>query len=89
MIKPTIGRVVWYYPGGKTQLQSQPLAALIAYVHSDTCINIGYFDRNGVSWSQTSVALEQEPGDADWSYSFCTWMPYQVSQAKKHEEPKS
>lgn len=87
MIKPSIGRVVWYFPNGKKDRDAgiQPMAALVAYVHSDTCINIGYFDQSGVARSQTSVQLEQEPGDSDWSSSFCCWMPYQQAQAKKHE----
>ena len=88
MIKPSIGRVVWFYKNGKTQrdIGGQPNAALIAFVHSDSCINIGYFDANGIAQSETSVQLEQEPGDSDWSSSFCAWMPYQVGQAKAQAE---
>ncbi len=86
MIKPTIGRVVWYYPHGKTQVDAgeQPHAGIIAYVHSDTMLNIGYFDQNGVAESSTSVQLVQD-GDLIPESGFCCWMPYQKGQAAKTE----
>lgn len=86
MISPTVGRVVWYYPDGKSQLDAgrQPCAALVAYVHDDRCINIGYVDSNGVSGNVTSVQLVQD-GDTVPEYGFCAWMPYQLGQAAKTE----
>jgi hypothetical protein len=86
MISPTIGRVVWFYEHGATQLQAneQPCSAQVAYVHSDRCINIGYFDHNGVAKSQTSVPLLQDDDDAPAGF-FCMWMPYQKGQAAKAE----
>ena len=85
MIKPTVGRVVWYYPSGKSQLEAgtQPLSAQVAYVHGDRMINIGYLDHNGTASSKTSVTLVQE-GDEIPEHGFCMWMPYQIGQAKKH-----
>ena len=87
MIKPTIGRVVWYYPDGKAQfaIGVQPYAALIAFVHSDDCINVAYFDANGVAKSNTSVKLLQE-GEETPEGCFCVWMPYQVGQAARTQE---
>jgi hypothetical protein len=83
IIKPTIGRVVWFYPSEHKE-GDQPCSAQIAYVHSDTCINIGYFDHNGNAKQATSVTLFHGEGERPKSY-FCEWMPYQVGQAKKHE----
>jgi hypothetical protein len=91
-IVPTVGRVVWFYENGKTQLDAgeQPNAAMVAYVHGDgRLINIGYFDHNGLPRQSTSVRLMQE-GETDFpAYSFCTWMPYQVGQAKKHADERA
>lgn len=86
MIKPTCGRVVWYWPAGRSH-ESQPYAAMIALVHSDTMINVGGFDHNGKPFSDTSVLLVQgegsygNPGGGSWA----TWMPYQKGQAAKTE----
>lgn len=85
MIKPTIGRVVWFYPAGHSSGQ-QPNAALITYVHSDTMINLAAFDANGVPSSQTSVFLYQGVADSERPSSyFAEWMPYQQGQAAKTE----
>lgn len=81
MIKPTIGRVVWYHPAIGAPDSDKTLAAIVAYVHSDTCVNLAVFDANGVAFSQTSVFLYQ--GDSDRpSSSYCEWMPFQIGQAK-------
>lgn len=84
-IKPTIGRVVWYYPGGHAP-GAQPLAAIVAHVWSDTCVNLAIFDANGVPLPNppTSVLLVQPDNDLPPVGNYCTWMPYQVGQAKAH-----
>lgn len=83
MIKPTIGRVVWYYAPGRAHTD-QPNAALIAHVHSDTMINVGGFDGNGKPFGDTSVLLVHDgygnPGGGAWA----CWMPYQIGQARAH-----
>lgn len=87
MIKPTIGRVVWYRAESEPSLaldSDQPLAALITYVHSDTMINLVVFDPNGNARGRTSVWLwdgecEKRAG------SYAEWMPYQKGQAAKTE----
>ena len=84
MIKPTIGRVVWFYPAG-THSDSQPNAALVAYVHSDTMINVGGFDHNGMPFSTTSVPLLQDDAPIPAVGCWATWMPYQKGQAAKTE----
>lgn len=92
MIKPTVGRVVWYYKDGAAQMSAgQPCAAQIAYVHSDTCINIGYLDENGNHHNATSVRLleDREPVAESMHFPFCTWMPYQVGQAAKTDEAEA
>lgn len=90
-IIPTVGRVVWYYPGKDDDLQrfntvsaGKPLAAHVACVWSDTCVNLMVIDPNGNQTSRTSVYLY--PGDGERPSScFAEWMPYQQGQAAKTE----
>lgn len=91
MIKPTIGRVVWFTPS-KNSAESgfvagdQPLAAIVAYVHSDKMVNLTVFDANGNPHSKTSVDLIQD-GEPKPEWGFCCeWMPYQKGQAAKTEQ---
>jgi hypothetical protein len=81
MIKPSIGRVVWYYPYGYSE--AQPYAAIIAHVVSDTCVNLAVFDAYGVAESQNAVPLVQDAEVERPIKAFCTWMPYQKGQAAK------
>lgn len=91
-IKPTIGRVVWFRPSTAAGTGStfsyhdpkQPCAALIAYVWGDACVNLHAFDQNGVGHSFTSVRLIQEDEPKPEGGYFCSWMPYQIGQAKAH-----
>lgn len=92
MIKPTVGRVVWFWPGtayardrGMAYSNSaQPLAAQITYVHSDQMVNLVVFDQKGVTFGVTSVELLQ--GDRRPPLGmYCEWMPYQKGQAAKTE----
>lgn len=86
MIQPTVGRVVWFYPAecGPTD---QPWTASIAYVYSDTEINIGGFTRNGEHFSRLHVRLVQDGAKEPerGSRDYCVWMPYQRGQAAKAE----
>lgn len=83
MIKPTVGRNVWFRMRNfNTGDGQQPMHANIAYVHSDTRINIGYLTPMGTSGSQTSVLLWDGQGDPPME-DYCEWMPYQVGQAKR------
>lgn len=81
-MKPTVGSIVLFHPTPEVTH-----AALIAFVHSDTCVNLAVFDSNGVSSGKTSVQLVN-PGQPKPEFGhFCEWMPYQVSQAAKQSEP--
>jgi hypothetical protein len=100
IIPPSIGRVVLFWPnsavsghsaeaGGlniRSGLPQQPLDAHVVYVWNDRIINIGGFDHSGVPFRCASVRLIQE-GDEPRreGESVCTWMDYQVAQAKKYE----
>ena len=86
MIKPTIGRIVWFRPAGHAA-DAQPLAAIIAHVWSDTCVNLAVFSPNGQPMANppTSVLLLQEGNERPTGGNFCEWMPYQIGQAKKAE----
>ena len=83
MIKPTIGRVVWFTPfhAADKLPQEQPNAALIAYVHGDRCINVGGFDANGNHFAACSVTLLQDDDLPPPNGYYAMWMPYQVKTA--------
>lgn len=83
IIEPTVGRVVWFWPVGQNDMNEQPCAALVTYVHGPRLINVGGFNHNGDHFKRTSCTLVQE-GDAKPEKNYCTWMPYQVGQAKKN-----
>lgn len=87
VIKPTVGRVVLFYPRGH-QPNEQPHAAIIAHVWSDTCVNLAIFDANGQPYppGHTSILLVQPGSEVPSGGNYCTWMPYQVGQAAKTEE---
>jgi hypothetical protein len=83
MIKPTVGRVVLFYPAMSDASKGRgPLPALIAYVHGDRCINVGAFDQNGNPFGACSVALLQDNDPKPTGY-YAEWMEYQKGQAAK------
>jgi len=87
MIKPTIGRVVLVWRGSSPQFEP----ALITYVHSDSCINVGGFDLNGKPFSMTSLTLRQDDQGDALSHNpdqppFACWMPYQQQQALQQRQ---
>jgi hypothetical protein len=85
VIKPTIGRVVWFWDrSADMPRQPQAHAALVTYVHSDTMVNLVVFDAGGNSHPRTSVHLLQEDCEAPVG-PYCEWMPYQKGQAAKTE----
>lgn len=96
MIKPTIGRVVWFwpmysvihtdfvfYPQGNSG--PQPCAALVTYVWGDSSVNLSVMDHSGRQHAITSVPLIQENEPKPDGGFFCEWMPYQIGQAKKEQ----
>jgi hypothetical protein len=79
VIKPTIGRVVLFH----RERGDEPYPALVAYVHSDTCINVGGFTHGGSPFCETSVPLLQDDEPAPEVGYYAEWMPYQKGQAAK------
>ena len=79
MITPTIGRVVWFHAR-----QAQMRAATIAFVHSDSCVNLAVVDPSGKPYGRSSVPLFQGAAH-ECPQESCCWMPYQQKQAAKHE----
>ena len=91
IIKPSVGRVVWFYPSLNTGESGfarhaggsgGPYAALIAHVWSDALVNLSVIDANGTPHGRTSVPLLQ-PGQDAPDHAFCDWMPFQKGQAAK------
>ncbi|WP_431014541.1 hypothetical protein [Bradyrhizobium pachyrhizi] len=91
MIKPSIGRVVWYIPStndlnsfaSSRMVQhdpAQPFKADVVFVWSDTCVNLEVVDHAGGRHVRTSVPINQEGFTPR-----AEWMPYQAGQAKKHD----
>lgn len=92
-IKPTVGRVVWFYPaanrataGFHAPTLNDPLAAIVAKVIGAHFVNLAVFDAHGYSHSMIDVPLIQEGEKAPVEGCYATWMPYQIGQAKKAEE---
>lgn len=91
VISPTPGRVVWYFPtqhDGIARLGNQPLAAIVAGVHGDRVVNLAVFDAYGNTQQRSQVVLVQ-PGDETPDHAYASWMPYQINQASKSEQPES
>ena len=91
MIKPTIGRKVWFHPGPGDSLYDpadavtylgQPFDATVVYVWNDRLVNLTVASHNGDTYGRSSVILVQ-PGEAPpTGKSWCEWMPYQVGQSQ-------
>lgn len=97
MIKPTVGRKVWFCPSQEIiedynltlladvddSTKMQPLDATIIGVHSDVEVNLFIIDANGDCISQDRVSLLQDADLPPEDTSYAMWMPYQVSAAAK------
>jgi hypothetical protein len=83
IIKPTVGRKVWYWPYAPRE-GDQPFDATICYVHSDRSVNLRVTDVQGASRGLICVTLCQ-PADPRPEQRYCEWMPYQKGQAAKSE----
>lgn len=60
MATPSVGRAVHVRTAGQCN------AATIAYVWSDTMVNLNVIDTNGNAFGRTSVAMSDEQGDWHW-----------------------
>jgi hypothetical protein len=91
IIKPTVGRVVWYWPAAVNGVhKTSPHKADIVAVHSDTCVNLSIFNEYGVHYTRSSVILAQdEPGFDEPERPYAAWMPYQIGQAAKREQTQA
>jgi hypothetical protein len=95
-IKPTVGRVLHFFPTKQYMADrhlsfgdsSQPLAAVIAYVHSDTMVNLTVWDQNGLQFDVRSVPLVQDGARSGGTF-YAAWMDYQKGQAAKTEALES
>jgi hypothetical protein len=71
MKKPTVGRIVRYFPAG-TDTMPRPAdgaAAIIVFVLTDTSVNLTVFDANGGTHRRCSVPQRTEAKQAgtwDW-----------------------
>lgn len=83
-IKPTLGRVIHFYP----RHDEPPLTALIVKVNADESVNLAIFDVLGQPWrsGNTNIPVVQDGEEHPLCGSFCKWMSYQVGQAAKREE---
>jgi hypothetical protein len=73
-MKPTVGRIVHYYPVGSGP-DWPPLAAIIVHVWCDTLVNLAVFGRQGTLLSPPAHAVQLleagMPIPAEASY--CKW----------------
>lgn len=93
MIKPTVGRIVWYRPYAHElfvddrKREEVRWPAIVVYVWRHDMVNLAVFDPNGALKPHTSVVLAQgdeEPGEGE-----CEWMPFQKEQAQRHAVPSA
>lgn len=82
MIKPTVGRIVLFHPG--VPGPANTLAAIVAFVHSDSMVTLTVFGADGSPRSEQSVPLVQQNEESP-GHRWCEWMPYQLGQAAKTE----
>lgn len=91
VIKPTVGRVVWYWPTLNEPLNKldtrQPLAAIIAYVHDEQRINVTVFDHTGMPYGRKSIYLSQDNEPDPPILPYASWMP--IGQAAKTAEAEA
>lgn len=80
MIVPTIGRKVWFYDADGSPEQD----ATVIDVHGDRMVSLYVISRQGIPSSVHSVTLVQK-GDLQPVGRYCAWMPYQTTQAAKHQ----
>ncbi|MCA8326113.1 DUF2829 domain-containing protein [Burkholderia cepacia] len=95
MIEPTVGRVVHFRPGKQAanlRIQcdkTQPLAAIVTYVHGPRMVNLAVLDALGRHHALTSVKLLQDDDKGSDDEPFAEWMPFQKGQAGKTEAAES
>lgn len=74
---PTIGAQLWYRPADSEvgehglALSDQPLAATVAYVHSDDLVNLMVIEANGCTHARQNVPIVL--GDDEPAGAFAEW----------------
>jgi len=98
-MKPSVGRRVWYWPHPSERNYDplddvsdgsdlQPFDAGIARVNKDGTINVSIVSDSGYPMTpRQGVMLRETPDQA--VAGECSWMPYQVGQAKANTQSPS
>lgn len=60
-MKPTIGQIVWYFSDVE-----EPLAAIVTAAHTDICVNLTVFNRDGSTSGKLSIMRGFSSGKWDW-----------------------
>lgn len=91
-IVPTIGRKVWYRPGPDDEIMTVvnkdlPFDATVVCVINDALVHLVIFDHHGYSHRRFAIPVVNEGEPKPTEAPYVEWMPYQIGQAKKHEQP--
>lgn len=84
MIKPTVGRIVWYHWSSEAK-DTVPVAAIITGVVDDATVHLCLFQATRAPMPVSTVLLIQEGENPPPNVTYCEWMPYQKGQAAKTE----
>jgi hypothetical protein len=97
-IKPTNGRIVWFYPAigdpafppitPEYRAERGGYAAMVTWCHNDGTISVLAADGAGNPHGRRLLPLRQDD-EPDPEGAFCEWMPYQRGQAAKHDAAKT
>lgn len=83
MIKPTIGRQVWFwfYSQDRSDPRQQAQAATVCYVHHDRLVNLDVVSHEGHHTPRYAIELRQDDDPEFNDRDYCEWMPYQKQVA--------
>ena len=82
MITPTVGRIVWCF---RRDVGSEPAAAIVTHVETDTMINVAVFGHHSGIEFLNLIPLVQDVEVPAGLQAWCEWMPFQKGQAAKAE----
>ena len=80
MIKPTIGRVLHFFPHVSSAPDAHPFAALLAGINEDGTINLTVSARDGSTYPVQNVRLLQDDDVPPAEGHHAAWMPFQKGQ---------
>lgn len=83
IIPPRVSRHVLYFHDQKADEQ----AAIIAFVNDDETLNLAVFAIDGRAYHRRNVVLVQPDDEPPAKGEFCTWMPWQIGQARGAQSP--